>query len=215
MLAPSEFEKARIDLVWRLGGRQITYSHVMQDLIPVKQYRREHPEYFGTDLRAQACQTHPDVIRIIADKYRRQLDEQTEGIVSFSLSSIDDAYYSRFCHCRTCTAVGNLGARKVNFANLIARDLARSHPHRFLLNTLATWNEHPHPDPMIKAEPGGCVMLVNEGDHVHPWDEPEPEAFVRSSGRNNTREINAFNGWQKTAAIMAMYEWWIPGPRPE
>ena len=52
---------------------------------------------------------------------------------------------------------------------------------------------------------------VNEGNHVQPWDEPESPEIAKTTGRNNTREVTAFHGWLETDAIMAIYEWWIPG----
>jgi len=189
---------------WRLGGRRVSSGHALGRLVSRERYLDAHPEYFG---ESQSCLTHPDVIKIVADGFRTQLDER-KGVLSFSLSAADTG---GFCECAGCQAVGNISSRLLHFANAIASELAKTHPNRYLLTFLAYWYSHSPPNPMFKAAPNVCVMMVNEGNHVQPWDEPESPEVVQNTGRNNTREVTAFNGWQKTGAILAIYEWWIPG----
>jgi len=189
---------------WRLGGQKVSCDHVLKRLPSREKYQKDHPEYFG---KLQPCLTHPDVIEIIAKSFGEQIDKRG-GVVSFSLSAADGGGW---CECENCRAVGNISARMLNFANEIARKLAKTHPNRYLLTFLAYWYSHAPPKPVIKAEPGVCVMMVNEGNHVQPWDKPEPPELARTTGRNNTREVNAFEGWRQTGATMAIYEWWIPG----
>jgi hypothetical protein len=90
--------------------------------------------------------------------------------------------------------------------------LAKTHPNRYLITFYAYWTCHDPPAPPLKAEPGICVMQVNEGNHMKPWDHPEPKS-IRSLERNdnNYRETVAFEGWSKTGAIVGIREWWIPG----
>jgi len=188
---------------WRLGGKYINQSHAFDSLIPREKYIQEHPEYFGPK---QPCLTNPDVIEIVTNQFRARLDQE-KGIVSFSVSANDAL---GFCDCPRCRAVGNAGALNLHFANAIARNLAQTHPNRYLLTFYAFWGTHDAPFPPLKAEPGVCVVIVNEGNHLHPLDEPERPDISQIIDRNNTRELIALDGWKHTGAILGIYEWWIP-----
>jgi len=65
---------------------------------------------------------------------------------------------------------------------------------------------------MIKAEPGVCVMQVNEGNHLRSWDRPEPKK-LQTLEKNDNRlpRSDGFRGLAPDGAILAIYEWWIPG----
>ncbi len=192
---------------WRLGGYHVSHGHAFERWVPPKVYGDAHPEYFGPG-KEQPCLSNPDVLAIVVKGIRRELDEKP-GKQTFSLCANDSKV---FCECDRCKAIGNVSARMLNFVNGVARELAKSHPHRYLLTTYAYWLANEAPDPLLEAEPGVCVMQVNEGDHMRPWDEPEPEKYRSLQGNdNNYRELVAFAGWRKTGAIMAIYEWWIPG----
>lgn len=188
---------------WRLGGWHVAHSHALHSLVPRAKYEKEHPDWFGSK---QPCLTHPEVISLVAAEFRKELDRRT-GRVSFSLSA-DDAL--GFCDCERCRAVGNASAVNLYFANAVARELAKTHPNRYLLTFYAFWGTHDAPFPSREAEPGVCVMQVNEGNHTQPWDKPERPDISQIIDRNNTRELIAFDGWSRTGAIMAIYEWWIP-----
>ena len=75
---------------------------------------------------------------------------------------------------------------------------------------LMTCPEHEPPNPMIKAHPSVKVMMVNEGNHSKPLDQPEDPQVARRTGRNNTREVTDMAGWKETGALAGVYEWWIP-----
>jgi len=62
----------------------------------------------------------------------------------------------------------------------------------------------------MKAEPGVVAILINEGDHTKPLDQPERPEVARK-GRCNTREVKAIAGWHQTGGLKGIYEWWIPG----
>ena len=197
---------------WRLGGWHVKSGHAFDALVPAKQYAEEHPDYFGPG-HHQPCLTHPDVLAIVVKHCRDELDRRP-GVISFSLSANDNKVY---CECARCQAVGNISTRMLNFANSVARELAKTHPNRYLLTFLAYWLAHDAPSPVLKAEPGVCVMQVNEGNHLRPWDRLEPKKFqTLENNNNNYREVTAFEGWRQTGATLAIYEWWIPGcQKPE
>jgi len=204
-LSGSEDGQAVID-AWRMGGRPVSSGHALDGIVPREKYQKDHPEYFGP---VQPCLTHPEVIKIAADFCRQTIDKRAKGIVDFSLSPIDDG---GFCDCERCRAVGNTSACMLYFANAVAKDLERTHRGRYLLTFYAYWHTHSPPQPMIKAEPGVCVMQVNAGNHVQAWDKLEP-AYIRQAVGGNTAQIQAFRGWKKTGAQIAIYEWWIPGDK--
>ena len=197
---------------WRLGGQHVVSGHAFEHLVPAEVYAAEHPDYYGPG-HHQPCLTHPEVLAVVVKHCREELDRK-RGVVPFSLSANDNKVY---CECARCQAVGNISARMLNFANNVARELAKTHPHRYLLTFLAYWLAHDTPVPMLKAEPGVCVMQVNEGNRLRSWERLEPKKFqTLQRNDNNYREVTAFEGWRQTGAIMAIYEWWIPGcKKPE
>jgi len=188
---------------WRLGGWPVAHSHALDRLLPREKYLKDHPDWFGPK---QLCLTHPEVIARVADAFRKRI-EASEGIVSFSLSANDAL---GFCDCYRCRATGNAGACSLYFANAIARNLNATHAGRFLLTFYAFWGTHDAPFPSMPAEPGVCVMIVNEGNHMQPLDAPEQPDIGQIIDRNNTRERIAFDGWKRTGAVLGIYEWWIP-----
>ena len=191
---------------WRIGGRRIDHGHALDRWLPRAKLAAQHPDWFG---KSQPCLTHPEVIEYITARLRERLDQEKEqGIVSLSLSANDDKYY---CECQRCKAAGNISARYLKFVNAIARNLAKTHPNRYLITFYAYWITHEPPEPTLKAEPGVCVMQVNEGNHMKPWDWPEPAGIRNLNGNdNNYREVVSFEGWRATGAILGIYEWWIP-----
>ena len=197
---------------WRLGGWHVKSGHALDALVPAKAYATEHPDYYGPGQK-QPCLTHPEVLAIVVKQCREELDRKP-GVLSFSLSANDNKV---FCECARCRAVGNISTRMLDFANRVARELAKTHPNRYRLTFLAYWLAHDAPVPVLKAEPGVCVMQVNEGNHLRSWDRPEPKKFqTLERNDNNFREVTAFEGWRQTDAVMAIYEWWIPGcKKPE
>jgi hypothetical protein len=188
---------------WRLGGWCIDHPHALDRLVPPEKYKAEHPDWFG---KSQLCLSNPEVIELVSRQFSDRLANQP-GLVTFSLSANDAL---GFCDCPRCRSIGNASALNLHFANAIARNLAKSYPNRFLLTFYAFYGTHDAPFPPLKAEPGVCVMQVNEGNHLHPWDEPERPDISQIIDRNNTRELIAFDGWKRTGATMAIYEWWIP-----
>lgn len=186
----------------RAGGYDLPSQHNLEELIP----REKYPQYYKSESH-QPCMTEPEVIEMIVKQFREELDKR-KGVQSFSLTANDTP---NFCRCENCRAVGNVSALSLNFANRVARELAKTHPKRYRLTFLAYWVTHSPPRPMIKVEPGVHIMMVNEGNHLEPWENMPEHPEVAKRGRNNTREVRDFAGWQRTGGLIAIYEWWIPG----
>ena len=80
---------------WWLGGRGIAHGYAFEKLVPRKIYKKEHPEWFG---ERQPCLTNPQVIKLVADKFRAKL-EHHDRVQSFSLGANDN---EGFCACPRC-----------------------------------------------------------------------------------------------------------------
>ena len=190
---------------WREGGIVRAGGHAYDRLVPAEKYKKEHPEWFG---KGQPDITHPEVITLVVENLRKKIDSVAPPVVvPFSFSSNDTGGYA--VNERT-KKIGNISAQQLYFANEVARELNKTHPGRFRIYCLAYWHSHPPPDPMMKAEPGVHITIVNEGNHTKPLDMPESKIIARLTGRNNTREIEAIEGWMKTGALDGVYEWYIP-----
>jgi len=187
---------------WRLNRNSTIFpcAHNLGVVVNKEQYPRAWVRG-----KANPCLTDPVSVQAAVAYARKRLDSET-GIVGISLTAVDS---DSFCDCPTCLQAGNISARLLLFANAVARELQKDYPGRLRLNFLAYWVTHAPPDPMVKAEPGVQVMIVNEGDHLKPLEYREtPEAAKRS--RSNTRELRHLAGWQQTGALVGVYEWWIP-----
>ncbi|MGC9317685.1 MAG: DUF4838 domain-containing protein [Armatimonadota bacterium] len=192
------------DGAWRLGGPRVNSGHAYSRIIPPDEYFEQHPEYFALvdgerrAERAQICFANPDVQRITVEKARRYFDENPDAL-TFSLSAND---CGGFCQCAQCAEMGeNPGARSLAFANIVARQLAETHPDKMVC-FLAYWYTSAAPSEM-QAEPNVMVMVVNQACHAHAVDDPTCPHNV--GWREN------FEKWCATGAKMAIYEWYIPG----
>ena len=191
---------------WRMGGLFLEQGHAYDALVPPVPHKAEHPEWFGP---SQPDLTRPEVIQIAVQNLSERLKAHpADSLATFSVGANDT---EGFIDKPFKPEVGNIAAQQLYFANEIAKGLRRLHPGRkFLLTGYAYWHSHDGPVPMLQAEPEVVMMLINEGNHAKPLEWPETEEFARSTGRNNTREMNAFARWKQTGGLKAIYEWWIP-----
>ena len=189
---------------WRQGGIGQGKYHAYKRLVPRKKYGKIHPEWFG---KGQPDITNPDVIKVVIASLRKKLDKEPSSIViPFSFSSNDNGGY--VVNERT-KKIGNISAQQLYFANEVAKGLNKTHRGRFYLDCLAYWHSHNPPKPMLKAQPGVRIRIVNEGNHTKPLEMPESKKAARR-GRCNTREVKAIAGWEKTGGLVGVYEWHIP-----
>ena len=185
-----------------MGGVVFGHGHALKGLCQRAEYEKDHPDWYGP---GQPSLTHPEIIKIAADFCRKRIEQIPEGVAPLSLCANDGPGYAA----RDRWA-GNISSQMLYFANAVARELAKTYPGRYQLTFYAYWYSHDAPEPMRQAEPGVCVMQVNEGNHLQPWDGFEPADILKTTGRSNAREVQAFKAWQATGAQMAIYEWWIP-----
>jgi len=189
---------------WRLGGVPVASGHNYANILPPDEYFAPHPEYFPLingqrQKEGQICLSNPDVQRITIEKARAFFD-QNPGSLTFSLSANDTG---GFCECEGCRALGpNPGSQTLAYANVVARELAHTHPDKMVC-FLAYWYTFAAPPAGMKAEPNVMVMVVHQGDHAHALEDPRSQT---NAGWRQT-----FEAWAATGAKMAIYEWYIPG----
>lgn len=130
-------------------------GHSWDQLLPAKDYYKDHPEYFAKDKdgkvleiemdpktgapkngnKNSVCCSNPDVKRIITENIRKIFDQ---GYDMVSLAQMDSwGGQCPACQCEGCRkldgteADGHVNARRVmNFHLSIARDLYKTHPDK-------------------------------------------------------------------------------------
>ena len=139
-------------------GGSILYQgfvHTFGYYVPTDEYFDEHPEYFsmvdgkrfdGGDkkygengaymVNTQLCLTNPDVVRIVTEKLRKEIEEHPEATI-FSISQND---WGEPCRCPACAAVdeeeGSYAGSLIRFINQVAENIAEDYPH-VIIDTLA------------------------------------------------------------------------------
>lgn len=131
------------DLPWR------QFQNNIYRVFPPSKYAAEHPEYYplingqrwippdDNAANWRPCESNPDVIRLTVEYARRWLDEHPEAN-GFSVG-MDDI--SHLCQCPDCIALDpdpeaykrrDYSDRHYWFVNTIARELARTHPDKYI-----------------------------------------------------------------------------------
>ena len=127
------------------------FVHTFDVLVPAKEYFAEHPEYFSmidgkrysgeTDAthgfaRTQLCLTNPDVLKIVIEKTRKNIEEHPECTI-FSISQND---CGNPCDCPECTRIneeeGSRAGTLIRFVNAVANAIAEDYPN-VIIDTLA------------------------------------------------------------------------------
>jgi hypothetical protein len=124
------------------------FQNFLNQVFPPGKYAQEHPEYYpliggkrwipGKDDRYwRPCESNPDVIRLTVEFARKWFDDRP-NVDSFSLG-MDDI--SHLCGCPNCRALDphpesyekrEFSDRHYKFVNTIAREIARTHPDRYI-----------------------------------------------------------------------------------
>jgi hypothetical protein len=124
------------------------FQNYLQRVFPPEKYAVEHPEYYPLidgkrwipgqdDSYWRPCESNPDVLRLTVE-YARQWFDNNPNIDSFSLG-MDDI--SHLCSCENCRAWdpspdsyerSEFSDRHYKFVNLVAREIAKTHPDRYI-----------------------------------------------------------------------------------
>jgi len=192
------------------GGTAIEHRHCHADIAPPDVYFASHPEYY-CEIRGkrsitepegwQLCTTNPDVIRLAVELCRRKFDADP-GLQAASLSCNDGL---GMCTCAECRKldypdpVSGGGRRMVVFANAVARELAKTHPGKYVafyayLHTLA-------PPTDMKCDPNVIVVLAdNLNCMFHPYTD-------RQCGLARDARLR-LDAWMKIAAEVLVYDYY-------
>ena len=164
-------------------------EHTAGYLVPKKIHHDEHPEYYALrgdgkrmpkdtgDFRVIICTTHPDVLRISAERTLRWIGLQSDRKF-FNISQGDD---HTWCRCQRCLALdyeeGNHSDRMLYWVNHIAREVAKKYPDK----TLVTYAYGPTQRAPVKVKPVKNVVIAycawpNKGScpcGIRDFDAPE------------------------------------------
>ncbi len=125
---------------------------------PFKKEFEEHPEYFalvdGKRKPPQLCVTNPGLQKVVT-RYANQYFEVNPDADMVSLDTADQAGW---CTCDDCKKLGLHGNQAFFLANLVAKDLQKSHPGKYVGVLAYSWHSDP---PDFVLEPNVFVMLTN------------------------------------------------------
>lgn len=124
---------------------------------PFRQEFADHPEYFalvdGKRTPPQFCVTNPGLQNVVT-RYAKQYFEINPTADMVSLDTADQA---NWCTCPECEKLGQPGDQAFYLANVVARELAKSHPGKYVGILAYSWHSDP---PAFDLEPNVFVMLT-------------------------------------------------------
>jgi|GEM_PF-6003470 len=192
------------------GGTAIHHQHIFMQIAPPDVYFKDHPEYYS-EIRGkrsitepegwQLCTTNPNVIKLAVDFCRQYLDAHP-GNHTVSLSMNDG---NGICQCAECRKLDSPdpvsgGARRaITFANIIAREIAKTHPGKGVsfyayLSTL-------EPPIDMKCEPNVVVVLADSSSCVfHSYTDP-------SCGLARDARLR-LDAWKKICREIVIYDYY-------
>ena len=181
---------------------------------PIATYGQTHPEYYplidgkrwvppGDDaLYWRPCESNPEVQRLVVEYARKWFDEHPD-IDSFSVG-MDDV--SHMCGCPNCRAWDphpdsyekhEFSDRHYKFVNAIARELAKTHPDRYV-GTLIYSIARELPETVDKLEDNVFGFITEESAS---WWQPE----VRAADHELTRQ------WARRCKHLSRYDYFGMG----
>jgi len=188
------------------GGRMVVYFpfvHSFDMLVPPALFET-HPEYFPLidgqrkGGYVQRCLSHPDVLRIAAERVRQWIQEHPEANV-ISISQ-NDTFNN--CQCSQCKSLddaeGSPAASLLRFVNAIAEAIEKEHPN-VRIDTLA-YQYTRKPPKTLRPRKNVIVRLCSiECCFAHPFNEcPTSE---------NRRFVEDVEAWQDVAPLLYVWDY--------
>ena len=178
-------------------------------IFPPSKYAKDHPEYYPLingkryipsekESKWRPCESNPEVQRIVVEHIRRYFDASPYAD-SFSLG-LDDVFH--LCQCENCAAMDgspddmkniNYSSRHFKFINIIAREVAKTHPNRYI-GTLIYSPTRTLPVDVPKMEDNVCAYITQDASL---WKNPE----TRKADMRLTEE------WAKRVKYLSRYEY--------
>lgn len=171
--------------------------------------RGRHPEWFALAADGyrshQLCSSHPDVIRISAEKAREYF-ERNPDLALFSLSPNDG---HGFCVCARCRQIdrkygvtdGSHTDRLIHYANQVLAELEKTHPDKLV--GIYAYVTHTRPPVSARPHPNYVTVLCRmpwEFCHVHPINDPDCKP--------NTRFREYIEGWAQVCEHVGIYDYY-------
>ena len=194
---------------FRFGGG-LASCHTFEQLVPLAQYGKDHPEYFafrdgarraslkgkGVQWYAQLCLTNPDVLKLVIDGVKERI-RKDPGARFYGVSQNDNPYY---CQCAACAAVDaeeeSHAGTVVRFVNAVAEAVEKEFPG-VVIETLAyQFSRKPPKKTRLRHNVVPCLCSI-ECDFANPLD--------RSSYRQNVDFCDDIRGWH--AMTDRLYVW--------
>ena len=184
-------------------------DHTAAYLVPKSVYYDTKPEYFAElasgkrmprdnpDVRVMICLTHPDVLRISAERAVRWIGLQEDRKV-FVVAQGDGV---EWCHCPRCTEVGNRADQTLYWVNHVAREVARLYPDKVLMSHAYNGSEAPP----LHLGPEKNVVITYA---AWPNAGNAPNSLGDFDARENTVAGTHLRGWLRVApGQMGLYDY--------
>ncbi len=190
------------------------FQNFLHRVLPPEKYAQEHPEYYPlvrgkrwippprSEPYWRPCESNPEVQRIVVEYARKWFDDHPD-VDSFSLG-MDDI--SHLCGCPNCRALDahpdslekySLSDRHYKFVNAIAREIARTHPDRYI-GTLIYSCARNLPETVPKLEDNVFGFITEES--ASWWQED-----VKRKDHELTRE------WARRCKHLSRYDYYGMG----
>ena len=190
----------------RLGGGHMQYFPI------IDADKGAHPEYLPeisgvrTNWGGRACQSNPDVQRLLAADILRRFDA-SDGRGTYLFGEMDGA--SGYCECAACRALdtpaekakglnADISTRFCICSRKVADMVYAKRPDAMLINW--GYSVYRNPPTGVKLDPRTGVELCIHGRcYGHPLDDPACE--------RNPKMFKWLNDWRKCASWVRLYEY--------
>jgi len=184
-------------------------DHTAAYLVPKSVYYDKRPEYYALlangkrmskdlpDVRVMICLTHPDVLRISAERTLRWIEMQRDRRV-FVIAQGDGV---EWCHCDGCQQVGNRSDQTLYWVNHVAREVAKKYPDKVLMCHAYNGSEAPP----LRLKPAKNVIIMYA---AWPNASNAPNSLRDFDARENVVAGTHLRGWLKVApGQMGVYDY--------
>ena len=186
-----------------------SFANNIYRVFPPQKYAKDHPEYYPlvngkryipapNEVKWRPCESNPEVQKVLIEYIRNYFD-QNPAADSFSLG-LDDVFH--ICRCDNCVAMDNqpddvykkrFSSRHYKFVNIIAREVAKTHPDRFIGTLIYSPTLQPPVD-VAKMEPNTFGFITQ---NCAMWKNPQ----IKARDKALTAE------WAKRIPYLSRYEY--------
>lgn len=173
------------------GTFQVDCGHAYERFVPQRLFK-EHPEYFalvgGQRKPTQICITNPDVIKLGIEYALNAFRKRPE----LNMISVEPNDGGGYCECENCRSIGSVSDMTFHFANIIARELRKEFPNKFV--GLYAYAYHSDP-PKFKLEPNVYVQVTTGFRYTNLSFEEQVEAFRKLGAKVGVYDYFSVYPW--------------------